>query len=70
MKTQAIETGRLTPRGGIQRQHDLEWEGYLQVHDQAERLGLLSYDEELHDFLDARLAVFEERYEVAVEPTT
>lgn len=67
MKVRAIEVGREVPRGGIEKQDDLEWEGYLQIHNHAERTGLLSHDEGLHNYLDAKLAVFETKYG---DPTT
>ena len=62
LKRKAIEEGRQTPRGGIERRDDLEWEAYLQTHNCAETLGLLNHDRELHKFLDGRLAAFEEKY--------
>lgn len=64
LRPRRIERGRQAPRGGIVREGDLEWEAYLQVHNHAEGLGLLAHDQELHGFLDRRLAVFEERYGV------
>ena len=57
-----IERDRQTPRGDIRVEDDLLWEAYLQVHNHAERLGLLKEDKDLHDLLDERLRVFEERY--------
>ena len=59
-----IEQGRETGRGGIPVGVDLEWEAYLQTHEHAERLGLLAHDQELHDFLDAKLGEFEKAHGV------
>ena len=64
LKRRTIEAGRLIPRGGIDRRDDLEWEAYLQAHDYAEGLGLLAHDQELHEHLNAHLAIFEKKYGV------
>lgn len=55
-----IEEGREAPCGEIERQRDLHWEAYLQLHCRAQDMGILERDSELHDVLDARLAHFEE----------
>ncbi len=62
--TEAIERNRQTHRGRIEKLDDLEWEAYLQARNFAEEIGLLAHDEGLHSFLDAKLAVFEEKYGV------
>jgi hypothetical protein len=62
LKVRAIERGREAPRGHIVKDVDLEWEAYLQAHNHAERLGLLAHDQELHDFLDAKLGDFEKAH--------
>lgn len=64
---QAIEDGRQTQRGRLDKQDDLEWEAYLQIHESAERLGLLTYDNKLHNYLNEKLAMFEDKYNVSIE---
>ena len=66
LKARVIEQGREAPRGRIGKDVDLEWEAYLQAHNHAERLGLLDHDQELHDFLDAKLGDFEKTHEAGI----
>jgi hypothetical protein len=62
-----IEANRMTKQGLIEKQDDLEWEAYLQLHNLAEELGLLEHDKELIAYLNKKLAHFEEKYEVIIE---
>lgn len=62
MNAKEIERNRQTCRGSIAKEDDLQWEGYLQIHNRAEALGLLAYDDGLHNYLNAKLAFFEEKY--------
>lgn len=60
---QLIEQGRIAPQGRIIKEDDLLWEGYLQLHVLAEKMGLLSEDSTFHALLDSRLETFEMKYQ-------
>ena len=62
-----IDQGRLAPVvKALPRSQELEWEGYLQLHDFAERLGVLGRDDGLHYLLNDRLRDYEAHFEEAV----
>ncbi len=62
MNAKEIEKNRQIRQGNIAKKDDLQWEGYLQIHELAETLGLLDHDSKLHDYLNTKLAFFEEKY--------